>query len=224
MKIIIFRILILLVPFLINGQGIFSNELVSATLSPVIGTNDLELNVRSQCTEIHQFNSFNYNFQANIVNLCYRNSGLLMTSTINSIIILPNANLSGSQSLIINSYYFFGLPEGNCNSNLVFDQPITLTFEGPLTQSRIFTLNNAIFETKKVSLYPNPNTGTFSIDLPINVSKAMLSIYDMAGKKILEVNKYSSGENIQLQHLAKGLYLVKVDSDETSETLKFLVK
>jgi hypothetical protein len=220
MKKNIFRILTLLVPFIINGQ--VNVGFIEAT--PITGTNNLNIRINSYCGNVHYLDNYEYSNNSNDfnVNVCYLNTPLLMPTNINSDLILLNANNSGFQNITINTYYKFGFEPINTCSNLI--NIYNLSFEGPLTQSRIFTLNNTIFETKKVSLYPNPNTGTFSVDLPTNVSKAMLSIYDMAGKKILEVNEYSSGENIQLHHLAKGLYLVKVDSDETSETLKFVVK
>lgn len=223
MKKIVCSILLLIFPFFMNGQGIFFNGIVSATLSPIVGTSDLELVIQSQCTEIHHFNNYTYNSQANIVTLCYQNTGLTMPSVRYSTITLPNANLNGSQLLTINSYYFFGPPTGNCNSNPVFNQPITLAFNGPLTQPRIFTLNNDSFETKKISLYPNPNNGKFSIDLPSKMSNVALSIYDLSGKKIYDIANYSSGTTMLLNDLAKGLYLAKVSTDQTSKTLKFIV-
>ena len=47
---------------------------------------------------------------------------------------------------------------------------------------------------------------------------------DMFGKKILSNENYFSGNNINLKSISKGLYLAKVVYNQTTETLKFIVK
>ncbi|NHN27573.1 T9SS type A sorting domain-containing protein [Flavobacterium jejuense] len=73
-------------------------------------------------------------------------------------------------------------------------------------------------EAKKILLYPNPNNGLFSINLPVSERKSILDLYifDIAGKVIYQ-NKYKDQEiTISLQNIEKGIYFVKLISEETN--------
>jgi hypothetical protein len=56
------------------------------------------------------------------------------------------------------------------------------------------------------TLYPNPNQGSFTIQIPVNKSY-LITIYDVSGREIYQ-NNLSHTEYIQLP-LSKGKYLVK---------------
>lgn len=221
MKKLYFRILILLCPFFMNSQV----RIGSISIAPITGTNDIELRVYSYCSQVHHLNNYELTGSTpeHLVNLCYVDTGLLMPTEFTSNITLPNINTTGSQTITVNAYYGFYLgPDQSCTNYII--GPATLTFEAPLTESRMFQLNNNAFELKKVSLYPNPNNGTFSIDLPENADSVALSISDLSGKEVYSMVNYSSGDTIQLKDLSKGLYFVKVMYDQTTETFKFLVQ
>lgn len=219
---LVFRILLLLFPFFINGQV----GIGSITISPIAGTNDIDLSIYSYCSQVHHLNNYEItnNTAETIVNLCYVDTGLLMPTNFTSHITLSNINTTGVQTVTVNAYYNYTLgPTQPCNANLISGTPTSLTFDAPLTQPRIFTLANNTFELKKISLYPNPNKGTFSIDLPVTMNNVSLHIIDLSGKKIFDVTNYSSGTLISINDIAKGLYLVNVNTDQTSEILKFVV-
>ena len=222
MKKLLFRLLLLLFPFYINSQVVIG----SITISPITGTNDIDLSIYSYCSQVHRLNNYEItnNTAETIVNLCYEDTGLLMPTNFTSHITLTNINTTGIQTVTVTAYYnyYLGLTQP-CNANLISGTPTSLTFEAPLTQSRIFTLANDTFEQKKVILYPNPNKGTFSIDLPVKMNNASLHIYDVSGKKIFDVANYSSGTPIQINDISKGLYFINVSTDQTSEILKFVV-
>lgn len=82
---------------------------------------------------------------------------------------------------------------------------------------------------ENVMVYPNPNDGTFSVN--INSSKSItldLKVYNAIGVKYIEQNqivingKYSS--TINLQDIKSGLYFITLESDEGVFVKKFLVK
>jgi len=222
MKKLLFRMLLLLFPFFINSQV----GIGSITISPIAATNDIDLSIYSFCSQVHHLNNYEItnNTAETIVNLCYVDTGLLMPTNFTSYITLANINTTGIQTVTVNAYYNYYLgPTQPCNANLISGTPTSLTFEAPLTQPRMFTLANNTFELKKVSLYPNPNKGTFSIDLPLKMNNVSLRIYDATGKKIYEIVNYSSGTPIQKNDMAKGLYFANVSTDQTSEILKFVV-
>ncbi|MES2411736.1 MAG: T9SS type A sorting domain-containing protein [Bacteroidota bacterium] len=221
MKKLYFRILMLLCPFFMNSQV----GIGSISIAPITGTNDIELRVYSYCSQVHYFNNYELTGTTpeHLVNLCYEDTGLLMPTDFTSSITLPNINTTGSQTITVNAYYGFYLsPDQSCSNYII--GPATLTFDAPLTESRMFQLNNNVFELKKVSLYPNPNNGTFSIDLPENADSVALSISDLSGKEVYSMSSYSSDYDIQVNDLSKGLYFVKIMYNQTTETLKFLVR
>ena len=61
-----------------------------------------------------------------------------------------------------------------------------------------------------ISLYPNPVKAFLNIDSTIKLSK--IEIYSVIGKKLLEFN--SNLENINLEELSSGLYLIKISSEK----------
>lgn len=211
--------------FLFGQIGSCGNRITSVTFSPVTGNNDITVNINSDCCEIHNLDGFGYinNAPNHSITLCYRDSGLLIPSSITSQIVLPNANTTGTQNFTINAFYFFGPPGTGCSANTVFNAPITLSFDTPLLVPRVFTLANNVFETTKFKLYPNPNDGEFSIDLPASVDKVQLSIFDVSGKQVYTNFSYHSGNSIALKNLSKGLYFAKVVSGQSTEVLKFVI-
>lgn len=77
-----------------------------------------------------------------------------------------------------------------------------------------------------VNLYPNPNKGTFWIELPENNTKWQVEVYDILGKKLLQkAHSYNSRnrENIELK-AGPGTYFLKIITDQTIQTLKFVIE
>jgi len=207
------------------GQFPGCTRINSVTFSPVPGTTDITVSINSFCCDVHSLVSHDYvnNTPNHTITLCYVDSLLLMNTTITSQISLSNANTTGIQNFTINSFYYLGGPTGSCSANTVFNTPITLSFDTPLLVPRIFTLANDVFETTKFKLYPNPNDGEFSIDLPEAFGEIQLYIFDLSGKQVYTDFAYHSGNSIALINLSKGLYFAKVVSGQSTEVLKFLI-
>ncbi len=73
-------------------------------------------------------------------------------------------------------------------------------------------INAEVLENKKISLYPNPATETFSISSAHSIES--VRIYNMAGQEVKNLNGKS--ENITISDLANGMYVVKVKTTEGS--------
>jgi subtilisin-like proprotein convertase family protein len=77
------------------------------------------------------------------------------------------------------------------------------------------------------ALYPNPNNGSFNIQLLADVSnKIEVEVYDLSGRQIFNKsfeNKSIFNENIVLDKIASGIYLVNIKNGKKVETRKIIV-
>lgn len=70
-----------------------------------------------------------------------------------------------------------------------------------------------------LSIYPNPATDVVNIKTDSKVNS--VEVYDLAGKKI---NVNFADNKVNVADLAKGNYILKVNDDKGSSTLKFIKK
>ncbi|WP_179336255.1 YncE family protein [Winogradskyella costae] len=80
------------------------------------------------------------------------------------------------------------------------------------------SVNDFAFET--TTLYPNPASGSFELNLTEN---ANIKMYDVSGKLVKAV-KYTNTQPIALDGIETGMYLVNVEVKGNSTTLKLIVK
>ncbi|RYH73052.1 T9SS type A sorting domain-containing protein [Flavobacteriaceae bacterium 144Ye] len=76
-------------------------------------------------------------------------------------------------------------------------------------------------------IYPNPTSESISIiNRALNTDKVDIEIYSIEGKKIKTITDYNFNyiQNISLSNLTKGVYLVKILDNSTSESLKIIKK
>ena len=77
----------------------------------------------------------------------------------------------------------------------------------------------------KIKLYPNPNTGVFTISIiEKEVKDINIEIFDIFGKSVFKTVSNNSNTEINMQNFAEGVYLVKLNSNTLSEVLKFIKK
>ncbi len=85
--------------------------------------------------------------------------------------------------------------------------------------------NENIFEN--FSLFPNPNNGSFNVQLKADVSNNIeIEVYDLSGRQIFNksfANKSFFNENINLDKIATGIYLVNIKNGKKIETRKIIV-
>jgi uncharacterized repeat protein (TIGR01451 family) len=80
-----------------------------------------------------------------------------------------------------------------------------------------------INDTASVLLYPNPNTGTFTLQTA-HTHDASYSIYDMIGNLVAQRNIVSDHEIISLPGMATGVYTLIVRSGTMSQQIRFTIE
>jgi hypothetical protein len=76
-----------------------------------------------------------------------------------------------------------------------------------------------------MKIYPNPTTGSFTLEFPETDLPENLSAFicDIRGKKILDINLNGQRKQvISLENQPKGMYFIRLFSNEKSETAKIL--
>lgn len=98
--------------------------------------------------------------------------------------------------------------------NAYFNQTLKTLYQFLLTGNFYLppnaTLSNENFNFNsrlEVTVFPNPNNGIFTIKAPL---QSTISVLDLQGKEILQVNVVDGQQNLDLSKYAKGLYLLKV--------------
>ncbi|GAL83022.1 hypothetical protein MYP_248 [Sporocytophaga myxococcoides] len=103
----------------------------------------------------------------------------------------------------------------------------------PNTESNVFSnlresvLNSYINETFNTSIYPNPSSGDFMLDLNFPESRNVdIEVSDVTGKEVYK-NKLGfidmASLNIDLSREKPGLYLLKIISDSNTEFQKIVI-
>ena len=78
-----------------------------------------------------------------------------------------------------------------------------------------------------VSLYPNPSTGVFTINMPPAKDGAVITVFDVLGKQVYSENvKTASFESytLNLQHLGKGIYSINIAKGNEMSTQKVIIE
>jgi type IX secretion system substrate protein/NHL repeat-containing protein len=72
-----------------------------------------------------------------------------------------------------------------------------------------------------ITIYPNPNNGSFTVELPNTNESATITITDIFGKTVAMVSANQKVNSFTLTNLAKGTYLVKVLS-ATASSIRYM--
>ena len=84
------------------------------------------------------------------------------------------------------------------------------------------SINSLIADNFKI--YPNPAKGKLTINLPNNVNEANITILDITGKQYLNKKINSQNETIDLIDIPKGIYFVRIESENESIVKKLIVE
>ena len=68
-------------------------------------------------------------------------------------------------------------------------------------------------------IYPNPAVNAITIDL-YSIDNSSVDIYDINGRKMFTQKLSDSSNTINIDHLASGMYLIKVTSEQGTATSK----
>ena len=90
------------------------------------------------------------------------------------------------------------------------------------------TLGSETFSFKDFALYPNPNNGSFTVQFESpSTDDVKIGVYDLRGRQIFAKTYANSGifnQEINLNSVEAGVYLVKIDNGTISETKKISIE
>ena len=95
----------------------------------------------------------------------------------------------------------------------------------------IFDLKVPSFEDHKFELFqvdkdftisPNPASSTINVYLPKDFKNAKLSVFDVLGKEIFNIELNSLHSTINISKWNSGVYLVRVATETDSQTKRFV--
>ncbi|MFT5251304.1 MAG: subtilisin-like proprotein convertase family protein [Flavobacteriales bacterium] len=94
--------------------------------------------------------------------------------------------------------------------------------------TKTFTLGTTEFTLNDFTVYPNPNKGNFNIQFTSQSGNEIkVLVHDLLGRKLFEKKYENSGnfnQNIQLQNMQAGLYLVSVFDGDAKRVKKLVIK
>lgn len=72
----------------------------------------------------------------------------------------------------------------------------------------------------ELAIYPNPANNIVTIQ---NAENAKVIIYDILGKKLMEVNDISNRQDLEVSRLTSGTYFVSIEKDQQSTVQKLII-
>nr|HPH83772.1 T9SS type A sorting domain-containing protein [Flavobacteriales bacterium] len=80
-------------------------------------------------------------------------------------------------------------------------------------------------QASDVKIYPNPSTGYFQLKFNSEIKSGIISVIDISGKLILEKQfNHSSTLNVDLTSLSKGIYFLKINTDNGIQIHKIIIQ
>lgn len=127
----------------------------------------------------------------------------------------------------------------DCNSNATVGtaQSFVATYNGDfkviidmnscIKESECYTVSTvgiAHVPAPKIRLYPNPNTGSFSLDITERTGQIRIQVFTLEGKLVLE-HEFNEDELIQIHHpLQQGTYLLTIEGKSLYEPQLIIVQ
>ena len=74
------------------------------------------------------------------------------------------------------------------------------------------------------TMYPNPCDNKVSFQLPSDIDKAQVTIFDYLGKSLLEQNISTSNKNIDISNFSSGIYFIRIQTATKVGTKKLIVR
>lgn len=115
---------------------------------------------------------------------------------------------------------------GTFGTNFTLTGTVTNGIGGDYYFGTVATLGNDSFEFASLNVYPNPNKGSFNIELQSDSSSVInVSVTDLRGRQIFDrkfANNGTFNQTINLENTQSGVYLVTI-TDGIKKTVKKIV-
>lgn len=89
------------------------------------------------------------------------------------------------------------------------------------------SIENVTAANVDASVYPNPATNSFTVNVSNNITNATISLVDITGKRVAEVfnGSVTNGTiNVARPSVADGMYFLHVNTDKGAQTLKITLQ
>ena len=85
---------------------------------------------------------------------------------------------------------------------------------------------NELSNPREVAIYPNPASSTLTIQLPefYDIEHTVLELIDINGSLVLKLNPESLVSHLDIRHLKRGLYMMKILHESTLLTKKIVIE
>ena len=139
----------------------------------------------------------------------------LTTSELNfTIVYLDPVLVNTKLILTVDSSNGFG------NSPKAKNLNITKTPNCSTPTTRLAVVTTKAFDKNNITLYPNPTASILNIKVGANHTKQTYTIANALGKIVLEGKLNKDNTPINVEHLSKGIYFIRLDNNNTSTFIK----
>lgn len=109
------------------------------------------------------------------------------------------------------------------DNQLACNMPYLRTGNTSPTENNDPELKQQIKEAFNFKVFPNPNTGNFTVYLEESNQTQTVTILNMLGEKVSQINTLEQKLEINLVSYPKGVYFVNVQSDKGSKSKKIVI-
>lgn len=104
------------------------------------------------------------------------------------------------------------------------DETFVLQWHGPNRGASLesLTLSTNRFQTNEFSIAPNPAKNRLNIILPSGIANAKVAVFDVLGKMVYSGDISNLSSSINVSNWNSGVYLVKVTSNDVTQTKRFI--
>jgi len=125
---------------------------------------------------------------------------------------LPNGTIINNKADI---YFDFNAP-------VITNQTFHIVNDSIQSNPLITKANNQLNYLNEILIYPNPALNSITIESPSIINNKTISIYNIQGQLLLKQSSTQAKTEIDIRFLAKGIYIVKVESTDNVIVKKFV--
>lgn len=129
------------------------------------------------------------------------------------------SNGANSASAVINqttntTYSVTGTAVNGCSNNAVISQSV----------SACAGLKTNAISNSNITLFPNPNNGTFTLEIANLIANSQIEIYNNLGQLVFTSKVNDSINEINISHLSNGLFTVKLIGENNVISTQKMIK
>ncbi|NJM79545.1 MAG: T9SS type A sorting domain-containing protein, partial [Flavobacterium sp.] len=158
------------------------------------------------------------------INVTFDDSGIAIVCGTNPAIsgtVLPAQSLSAFNGLNSTGTWTLSITDG-------FDLDGGSLNSWSLNICTVQALSSNNFEFQDFALFPNPNKGSFTVKFLSETSSNIdINIHDISGRQVYKksfVNNGTFNQNIELNNVQKGIYLVSIQEDDKKTVKRIIVE